>query len=341
MIGFLKKVFGNSDTASTNEAETTANPSIEETNPEETGDTKATEFDTLRDDGIRAMRIGEFNYAERCFQAALERKDDEEVKGLLAELYIHSRDGEKALALLEELSEKHPNELKLLIARTQAARICNDWEKMAGAADAIAAVDAENPNAAYCKAEAELGRGNYIAAIALLTQLIGKHPDITPAYELRAKTLFTMQQFTEAEKDIDLLVEKGETTEEIYLLQGDCRRATGNADGALESYNAACELNPFNREALLRKGEILVQTKQTSEALALYDEAIELQPDFAQAFKARGGLRLLLHDEAGAADDLKKALELSPEEGKKIDGEYTAVQNEMNARYRAQNPFGF
>ena len=43
----------------------------------------------------------------------------------------------------------------------------------------------------------------------------------------------------------------------------------------------------------------------------------------------------------GAADDLKRSLELAPEKAAELDGEYTNVENQMNARYRSMNPYGF
>ena len=36
-----------------------------------------------------------------------------------------------------------------------------------------------------------------------------------------------------------------------------------------------------------------------------------------------------------------KALTLAPEKAAEIDGSYTNVENEMNARYRQMNPYGF
>ncbi len=334
-MGFFKRIFGHQDAPTAVNTEETPSETSEETT------TKETEFETLRDDGIRAMRIGQTDYAERCFQAALERKDDDEIKGLLAELYIQEHRGKEALPVLEALIQKHPQETKLRIAAIQAAKQCNDWEKIEEEAKNLQQQEPDNPNGPYFQAEAAYGKGNDIEAVAILTQLTVSHPDLKQPYLLRAKTLFRMQQYAEAETDIEALLNKDGEDEEVLMLQGDILKAMGNTDKALRCYESVNAANPFNREAILKSGEILTETRQNDKTLSLYDEAIELQPDFAQAYKARGALRLKLHDEAGATDDMKKALELSPEEGKLINGEYSAIQDEMNARYRAQNPFNF
>ena len=335
-MGFFNKIFKSQQPAATQHTSDNPSDTSDETR------SKDSEFETLRDDGIRAMRIGETDYAERCFEAALQRKEDDGIKGLLAELYIQSHCGNKALPILEALVEKHPHETKLRIAAMQAARQCDDWERMEKEALELQQQEPDNPNGLYFQAEAAYGKGNDIAVVAFLTQLIKEHPDLKQPYLLRAKTLYRMQQYSEALKDIDTVIgmEDGKD-EESLLLQGDILKSMGLTDKAIQSYEEVNAMDPFNQEAILKTGDLLAATGHNDKALSLYNDAIELQPDFAQAYKARGGLRLKLHDEAGAADDLKKALELAPEEAKHINGEYNSLQNEMNARYRANNPFHF
>ena len=42
------------------------------------------QYDILCDDGVRAMQMGEFQYAEKCLTAALELKHELRTVGLLA-----------------------------------------------------------------------------------------------------------------------------------------------------------------------------------------------------------------------------------------------------------------
>ncbi|MDD4759375.1 MAG: tetratricopeptide repeat protein [Bacteroidaceae bacterium] len=298
-------------------------------------------FTMLRDDGVRAMRTGQLQYAEHCFTAALKLQDDEVSKSYLAEIYMNLNIGEKALPILNELAEHHPDEIKLFLAKAQAAHQCSDWNAMNTAADQILRIDPKNSNGFFNKALALFGLKNYIQSIVLLTQILTDKPDATQARMLRAKVLFEMQQYSEAEKDIDLIINEKQANEDVFALKGDICRALGHIEAAILNYNEMKEMNPFNQEFVLKVGKIYVENHQLDKALSLYDEAIELQPNFAQAYKERGGVRFQLHDELGATDDLKKALELAPEEGHQLDGNYENVQNEMENRYKAQNSFGF
>ena len=346
-MGFLQKLF--SKNAAPENPEIPTKPEMpdssdnqdKENHTEKPAEPIQTDIATLRDDGIRAMRIGELAFAEKCFLAALERQDNDEVKSLLAEAYIHAQAGSKALPLLEELIERHPEELNLLLARARAAQQAEAWDVLEEASKAILQVDASNTTGIFYQALALFQLQQPLPAVAMLTQLLCSQPDLRAALLLRARILFSMQQYNEALTDVEVLLKKEEPEEDVMLLKGDILKARGDADTAIETYRALLELNPFQQEAVLRLGTLLTELHRLDEAIRLYDETIELQPDFAQAYKERGGVRLQLHDEAGAADDLKTALELSPETGRAIDGEFCAVQNEMNARYRSQNPFGF
>ena len=101
------------------------------------------------------------------------------------------------------------------------------------------------------------------------------------------------------------------------------------------------ELNPFHREASLLLGTILAATERWSDALGMWNETIELQPDFAEAYRERGAVKYKLHNEKGAAEDLKKSLELQPDAASVIEGEFSNLENEMNARFKGMNPYGF
>ena len=55
-------------------------------------------FETLRDDGVRAMQMGELPYAEKCLVAARALRSDSRVTALLAEVYLRQRRFEAARA---------------------------------------------------------------------------------------------------------------------------------------------------------------------------------------------------------------------------------------------------
>ena len=75
----------------------------------------------------------------------------------------------------------------------------------------------------------------------------------------------------------------------------------------------ALDLNPFNEDACILKGSLLITKNLLDEAIVFFDEAIEIKPDFAKAYAERGRAKNLKGDKEGAFEDLKKSIELNPE----------------------------
>ena len=63
---------------------------------------KNKDFDILKYDGIRALHINKVDYAIRCFEKALEIKDDVETMEFLAHAYIAVNDHKAAIDILEK-----------------------------------------------------------------------------------------------------------------------------------------------------------------------------------------------------------------------------------------------
>lgn len=299
-------------------------------------------FETLRDDGVRAMRMGAADYAAKCFAAALEMQpEDLRTTGYMAECLCGMQEYAAARPYLERLAAAEPRnvEVRLLLARSLGRTA--DFPAMRTACDALMADFPDEPRAVRLAAEAARGLGDALSAVALLTRALAADEEDTAARLLRARVLADMGQWNEVLADTERLNAGGAAGEDALLLHGDALAATGRTDEAQAVFVRLLENNPFDRDATLRLGGLHEAAGTYDRALAVYDEAIALQPDFAEAYKRRGGVRLALHDEAGAADDLKRALELQPEAAKSIDGEFSSLQDQVNARYRAMNPYGF
>lgn len=360
-MSFFKKLFGGKPSG----AEHSAEPDTESVTPEESHEQPETqksgneeaqvqsasepeateqtnvEFETLRDDGVRALRMGETAYAEKCFRAALERKDDDHVKAFLAEACLRQNEGREAYNLTTDLLTRHAGDETLLQAQARAAGLCGDWEAMNAAGEALEKVNQDNPNALFYRAQAQRQMKNDELAVELLTRLLEKRPDTPEILQLRAQALFDMGKMAEAEKDVDRQIELHQASEDTLCLKGDLQRAAGHNDDAIRYYEQMKEQNPFNRTAVMRENEIYVGGGRYEEALKQLNEAIDLMPDFAEAYKERSKVKHLLHDEAGADADQKKALQMAPRNQSDEEGEYTNIENRLNEQARMRNPFGF
>lgn len=303
--------------------------------------TQERNFNTLRDDGVRAMRMGEPGYAVRCFESALNIKQDAQTQGFLAEAYLRQGNLEKALPLLEALAAEAPGNTSIQLLRATTLGRMGRYEDMKTICDDLVKDAETNPAVLYACAEAAYGLKDLFTAIARLTQTIEQAADHLPARLLRARILCDMGQAAQAMEDVEVLLQADADNEEFGLLQAEALLQTGQTEAAEAALLHVHELYPFSQEAVLRLGSLYENTSRRDKALAIYDEAIELQPDFAEAYKQRGGVRLALHDKEGAADDLRRALELKPEVVAEVEGEFTNVENQMADRYRTMNPYGF
>ena len=96
--------------------------------------------------------------------------------------------------------------------------------------------------------------------------------------------------------------------------------ALGDIEAANSDFQQVLDLNPFNEDACILSGQLLIEQKKYDEAIAFFDEAIETNPSFAKNLKG---------DKTGAFEDLKKSLELNPEgeEAQKMNGQHSNFDN--------------
>lgn len=97
--------------------------------------------------------------------------------------------------------------------------------------------------------------------IAQTTQAIASNPSDAEAYKTRALTLCQMQQYDEAMKDLNTLIDTLHTDDaEIYQLRGTLRMNQGDKMGALSDMRKALDLNPQLLQQL--SGEFKAEGKE-------------------------------------------------------------------------------
>lgn len=280
-----------------------------ETSPEE--EKRAADernFDLLKYDGVKAMRIGQYEYAVKCFEKALETKEDAEVRDYLSRAFIRMGRLDDALAELKKLTMQEPDNIHLKMQAAGVAFMKEDYAEMTALCEQALAVDADNAMVHLFYAKAELGQNNVIQGIARLTKAIALEENLADARLLRGQTLLKMGDFNAASEDVAWLTEHSEESEDVLLLHARIEAAKGNADEAIRIYSQVIDVNPFQ----------------------------------VDAFRERGKLRLEQGDKQGAEEDMKMVLELNPEEMADVNGEYSAEGIEQKTRqaYSNLNPFG-
>lgn len=307
MINYLKKLF--------------SAPSGGDTDGKSREDER--NFDLLKYDGIRAMRMGKADYAEQCFVRALDIRDDAETLRHLASLYAATGRGGDAVATLARLVEVEPQAADAMVMMAGLLYASGDFEESRRQAQAALAVDGDNAEALLALGKADWRLGDELAAIADLTRAIGAREGYIEAVLTRAEVLAAMRQPVEALADVETALGIDGESEQALMLKGRLLVLTGDAAGAVAAWDALVAVNPFNFDAYVAKAETLTDQGKPAEAVVVIDEALELSSSVPQLYKARGRARLALGDKDGAADDVRKTLELHPEDAAGISGEFS------------------
>ena len=291
-MGFLKTLFGGNDRP----------------DDEKKKDNGNRQFDTLKYDGVRALRQGQADYAVQCFTHALSLHDDLECRDYLSQAYIRTDQLPSAAGQLQLLAEAQPDNISILIRLAEVYYMAEDYDNMVPVCIRALELDKENTAVLFAYARACDGQGNPIQAIALLTKAIALKDDFADARLLRGSLLLKM----------------------------------GDAAGAAEDAGKLGEILPDNEDVLLLTARIHEANARHDEAILAYGRVLDVNPFCIAAFRERGAIRLAGGDKKGAEEDMRQVLELDPQAAGNVNGEYSAegIESKVKAKYRSMDPYG-
>lgn len=291
-MGFFKSLFGNNS----------------QTSEEKRKDEDSKNFETLKYDGVRALKQGQVDYAVKCVTHALTIQEDLECRDYLSQAYMHTDELSQALEQLQMLGEAQPQNVAVFMRMAEVAFMMEDYDAMASACEKGMEADKDNPMVLFNYARACNGQGNAISAIALLTKAITLKDDFGAARLLRGELLMNMGDVKGASEDAEWLEKNVEGNEDVLLLVARIAERSGDHDKAIADYGRVLDANPFS----------------------------------VVAFKERGAIRMAQGDTKGAEEDMRSVLELDPKMAEGVSGDYTAegVEHKVRTAYKSVDPFG-
>lgn len=310
-MGFFKRLFGGK---------------VEESEQDKVSKT-AKDFEVLKYDGVRALHQGQLAYAIECLQAALqlkgpgpesesdasqEEKEVLEVRDYLSQALIHKGELLPAYDQLLKLSEAQPDNKQIFVRMAEVAYMMEDYGAMANACEKGMLIDKDDAHLLYLYAEACMGQGDLINAIAMLTKSIlmtEKDAEDVPS-EDESRQAFSQQALSR-------------------LLRGDTLRKMGDVKGADEDAQWLLDQIEYpSEDVLLLKARILHAEGKLDDAILYYNKVVEANPFSAVAFKERGAIYLEKGDKINAEKDMQSFLEVSPKEAEAVSGEFQAEGRE-------------
>lgn len=277
----------------------------QESSEEKKQQEEARQFDTLKYDGVRAMKSGEIDFAVKCFRHALSMKDDLEIHDYLSQALIAQNNLIEAYDELQIMAEAQPDNQAIFIRMANVAFMMEDYGALSNACEKALLIDDSNAEVMYLYGRGCIGQDDDVNAVAMLTRAITLNDKFYDAYLLRSQANLRLEKIDEASADADFLLEQVGENEDVLLLKARIARAQGNDDDAIAFYGRVINENPFREEA----------------------------------YRERAELRRKSGDEQGAEEDLKKADEVAPEDQKSAEDQ--KIQQKVEKKYREMNPYGF
>ncbi len=270
-------------------------------NPEEKRQAEeAKNFEILKYDGVKALKIRQWQQAIRCLSHALSIREDLECRDYLSQALIQDNQLTAAYEELQKLHEAEPDNQDILQRMANVAFVMEDYGAMASSCEKALLISKDNPEIYYLYGRACMGQEDLTNAIAMFTKAISLNEDYGDAYLMRAGVMLQRGEVETAEQDCQWLLERASSVEDVLILKAKVETAKGNH----------------------------------SEALSYYDKVIEGNPFSIEGFTLRAELKKQMGDLQGAEEDLARLREINPE------GNDEDLEQKMNEAYKNSNPMG-
>ena len=263
---------------------------------EEVKQEKEKDFDMVKYDGVRALRMHQFDLAAKSLEHALQlNAEDLECRDYLSQAYISMGDLQKAYEQLQILSEAQTDNVAVLLRMADVAYMMENYTAMSEVCDKALHLDTSNLQTYLYYAKACRGLGDPIRAVAVLSLAIKLREDYYAAHLLRGTILLENHLLDDAAQDADYLFTHLEPNEDVLLL----------------------------------KARVLKAQEKTKEAEQVYGMVIEVNPFSLDAYRERSEVRTILGDAAGAAEDEASIKEMGAEVPEPSEGIEQKIKEKM------------
>ena len=185
-------------------------------------------FDVLKYDGIKALKIGKNTYAIRCFNEALKLKEDVEVLEHLVGAYNREDRMEEAIETAGRLVDIEPDNIPVLLMRANLNFMAEKYEAAIADCNRVIALDATNASAYYLAAKAKKAAGDVLGTIVSLSQAITIKEDFAEALLLRAEMMLSTRDYKDGLQDIEKVIGLMPEEENAFLIRGRLHEALGD-----------------------------------------------------------------------------------------------------------------
>ena len=263
------------------------------------------------DEGVALARKGDFQEAVKCFNEAIDIKDNYSLayynRGLVSQ---ELKNYQQAIKDYNKAIELNPKEVLPYHNRGNIYLEAKKYQQ--AIADYNKAMEL-NPKEAlpYIGRGSAYGAlGKYQEAIIDFSKAIELKPKFAWPYINRGSIYTYLKKYQEAIDDYSKAIELNPNEVRAYIGRGNAYVYLKRHQQALDDYSKAIELNSKNVEAYYFRGLEYAVLRKTQQAIVDFNKVIELEPGYAKAYYTRGMCYKALGNTTKANIDFSKAEEL-------------------------------
>ena len=279
---------------------------------------------TLKFDALRALKIGEVDFAIRALHTSLEEIDDPECRLYLAQALQRKPDLAGSMAELTTILEAYPDYPMALYEATKVANGLDQHSETIAYAERALATELETVEQAELyrmKAQAQLALGESEQALATIDQALQLTDEVPLYWLLKVKALIALERWEDALAVALETAEKFPEEERAYLYEGLITYHEGDKERAERAFRQVVETDPFNVEGYMHLTHLVEELRGKEDAADEMEQALEMIPQPTRALLDYATLLYKECDRAEQYEGVQQMLAELPEDAETKAGE--------------------
>lgn len=236
---------------------------------------------TLKFDALRALKIGEVDFAIRALRTSLEEIDDPECRLYLAQALQRKPDLAGSMAELTTILEAYPDYPAALYEATKVSNGLDQHSETIAYAERALATELETAQQAELhrmKAQAQLALSESEQALATIDQALQLTDEVPLYWLIKVKVLIALERWEEAWAVALETAEKFPEEERAYLYEGLITYHEGDKERAERAFRQVVETDPFNVEGYMHLTHLVEELRGKEVAADEMEQALDMIP---------------------------------------------------------------
>lgn len=261
---------------------------VAEQTTEQVSETKADTLkaNTLKFDALRALKIGEVDFAIRALHTSLEEIDDPECRLYLAQALQRKPDLAGSMAELTTILEAYPDYPAALYEATKVSNGLDQHSETIAYAERALATELETAQQAELhrmKAQAQLALSESEQALATIDQALQLTDEVPLYWLIKVKVLIALERWEDALAVTLETAEKFPEEERAYLYEGLITYHEGDKERAEHAFRQVVETDPFNVEGYMHLTHLVEELRGKEAAADEMEQALDMIPQPTRA----------------------------------------------------------